>query len=79
MGIKWILNTQNCVKQKIVIVYYPKGCYKMVSETLNLSNSSPVMGFRASFDTQDWVNYGFLEPNNVSLTKDLWYISQQNE
>ena len=26
MGIKWFLNTQNCVKKQDVIVYYPIMC-----------------------------------------------------
>ena len=46
----------------------------MGPETLRVSNVSPIMGFMASFDTQDWVKYWFLEPNNVSATKELLCI-----
>ena len=43
--------------------------YKMGSETLRVSNFSPIMGFMASFDTQDWVKYWFLEPNKGLVIK----------
>ena len=33
--------------------------------------------FTASFDTQAWVKYWFLEPSNVSPTKDLLCISHK--
>ena len=62
--------------------------HKLDFETLKLSNFSPRMGFRMSFDTQNWVNYWFLEPNKVSVTLDLlcippekgikWFLSTQN-
>ena len=51
--------------------------YKMGSETLRVSNFSPIMGFTASFDTQAWVKYWFLEPSNVSATKELLCISHK--
>ena len=62
MGIKWVLNVQNCVKKNML--------HKMGnSETLKLSNFPSRMGFRVSYDTQDWVKYWLLKSsNNVSNT-----------
>ena len=74
MGLEsWVWNTQNCVRKQDFIVYFLLKA--MGSETLRVSNFSPIMGFILSFDTQDWVKYWFLEPNNVSVTKGLLCIS----
>ena len=71
-GIKWFLNTQNCVKKQNTIVYYTqRNGYKLGSETLTPSNFSQRMGFTLNFDFKNWVNYWFLEPNNVSVIKTL--------
>ena len=69
MGIKWFLNNQNGVKKQDVIVYYTqRNGYKLGFETLTPSNFSKRMGFTLSFDSKNWLNYWFLEPNNVSVT-----------
>ena len=70
------------------ICYCVRNGYKLDFETLKLSNFSARMAFRMSFDTQNWVNYWFLEPDKVSVTLDLlcispkkgikWFLSTQN-
>ena len=49
--------------------------YKLGFEILKLSNFSPRMGIRMSFDTKNWANYWFLKPNKMSVTLDFMCIS----
>ena len=71
-------------ENKILLCISQSIGYKMGSKTLRVSNFSPIMGFMASFDTQDQVKYWFFELNNVSATKIvsrnnmLLCISQSN-
>ena len=75
MGLEWVLNTQNDVRKQDIILHFPKQWVYNGFRNTESSNFSLIMGFTASFDTQDSVKYWFLELNNVSTTKDLlWYF-----
>ena len=79
MDIKWVLNNQTCVKQTMLcICITQRAGHEMGADIMNLSNSFLIMGFMVSFDTQYWVKYWFLEPNNVSVTKVLIVYFQTN-